>query len=487
MTCSISGGVKLEPPQWLDYVFTYVDQAGSQIDSIFWDMGSGHQSVYPSKFLEFTQDRQLRRWREQGFQYMASLIRESRKRHLEIFWHERFSEVDITPEGELEMKTLDPLKAAQPDWVIRSWWWQGLWNAASPGLRDYKLRILREIAEDFDFDGIQVDFARHIPCLPPGKQWEQREHLTEFMRRLRQILLQVEKRRGKPFLLAVKVPENLKGCRIDGFDVGTWAQENLVDIFTLGSRSITVDVGAFRGITAGRNIKAQPCLDDHHATDGYRHPPIEFLRGVFSNWWQQGADSVVTFNWSVAPPEVATRVGGTAGPDSHRQAYLEAGSLETMKDKDKRFVVERRGVFPWAEGYFNRNEDRELPAVLANDGRSSSFRLHVADNVAAAADRVRDVTLRLVLFNAAPGDQLETKLNGFVLGEPTHDPSWKDPQIFSPLPQPNAGSKKFDGPVGPAQRLLLLVYRPAAAKFHPGAALKNRSAPVISSIRGGYC
>src|SRR5262249_4916196 len=160
--------------------------------------------------------------------------------------------VDITPDGGLEMKTLDPVKAAHPDWVIRSWWWQGLWNAASPGLREYKLRILREIAENFDFDGIQIDFARHIPCLPPGKQWEHRDHPTEFMRGLRRMLLEVEKKRGKPFLLAVKVPETLKGCRIDGFDVEIWAKENLVDIFTLGSRSITVDVAAFRGITAGR-------------------------------------------------------------------------------------------------------------------------------------------------------------------------------------------------------------------------------------------
>ena len=50
--------VRLEPAQWLDYVFTYVDEKGTRIDSIFWDMGSGHRSVYPSKFLELSPDLQ---------------------------------------------------------------------------------------------------------------------------------------------------------------------------------------------------------------------------------------------------------------------------------------------------------------------------------------------------------------------------------------------------------------------------------------------
>jgi hypothetical protein len=459
--------VRLAPREWLDYVFRYIDQPGSQVDSVFWDMGSGHRSVYPSRFLEFTRDRQVVRWRAEGFEYVRSLIAESRRRHLEAFWHERWSEVDITPDGELELAVLDPFKAAHPDWLIRSWWWQGLWSAASPGLRAFKLRVLREIAESFDFDGIQIDFARHTPFLPPGRQWEERGHLTAFMRDLRRMLLEVERTRRRPLLVAAKVPENLPGCRADGLDVETWAREGLVDIFTLGSRSITVDVGAFRRIAAGRDIRLQPCLDDHHATDGYKHPGIEFLRGVFANWWQQGADSVVTFNWSVAPPDFAKAVGGTVGPPAHGQAYREVGSAETLRGKDKRFAVERRGVFPWGDGYFNRNADRQLPAVLANDGRASRFRIRIAVDPAVGAAGAR-ATLRLVLSGAAAGDRLETRFNGAVLAAPRLDAAWKDPQIFSPLPQPNAGSGQFDRAPDPGQKLLLAEYVLAGERLRAG-------------------
>ncbi|MHC4537796.1 MAG: hypothetical protein ACYS6K_28020, partial [Planctomycetota bacterium] len=77
---------------------------------------------------------------------------------------------------------------------------------------------------------------------------------------------------------------------------------------------------------------------------------------MFGNWWQQGADSVVTFNWSNAPPEVCQEIGANPGPLSHRQAYHEVGSPETLAYKDKVFAVERRGGYPWAEGFFGRND-----------------------------------------------------------------------------------------------------------------------------------
>ena len=125
----------------------------------------------------------------------------------------------------------------------------------------------------------------------------------------RQMAEEVARDRGRPLLVSAKVPRNLEGCRVDGFDVETWVQEGLVDMFTLGSRSIDVDVTAYRRITEGRNIKLHPCFDDHHATDGYRYPPMEVLRGITSNWWQQGADGIMTFNWSNAPPETCKALG----------------------------------------------------------------------------------------------------------------------------------------------------------------------------------
>lgn len=458
--------VDLAPREWLAYLFGHADAPGSQIDAIFWDVALGDTyAVYPSKLLPPSHDIRLTAWREAGFEWVPAMIAECRKRKIEPFWHHRFSEVDIMPDAKLMMDKLSPLKAAHPDWVIKSWWWQGLWNAASPGLREHKVAVLREIAETLDIDGVQIDFARHIPCLPPGRQWEMREHVTEFLRMVRRMLLDTARVKGHPLLLSVKVPETLRGCRIDGFDVAAWAREDLVDMLTLGSRTMTVDVEDFRKVV-GPRIRLSPCIDDHHATDGYRFPPGEVYRGAAWNWFEQGADSVTAFNWSAS--------AGKPSSDRHGIACREIGSLETMRGKPLLFFVERRGGYPWAEGYFNRNDDLPLPARLANDGRVSDFPLRIY------ASSVSLVRLTILLFQARETDRFEVVLNGKPLGAPDVEDA-KDPQIFSPRPQPNSGGTGVYQ-VDPKQKLTRLSFGVPAAMLRRGV----NNVSIRISARGIY-
>ena len=445
---------------WIDYRFRYIDDPGTQIDSVFWDMGRLGQVLYPSKLLDPLVNTAFQKWRDQGIDVVGRLVAETRKRGLEVFWHHRASEVDLNAQGTgaAWKDEAAPLKQAHPDWALKTNWWpHGLWNFAVPAVREYTVKALREVAEMYNFDGLQIDFARHVPCLPIGRQWELRHHVTELMRMARRMTLEVEKDRERPLLVAAKVPRSLEGCRVDGLDVQTWAEENLVDIFTLGSRSVDVDVAAFRRITTGRNIKLQPCFDDHHTTDGYRYPSIEVLRGVFANWWQQGADGVVTFNWSNAPPEVCKQLERRPGPIAHQQAYREIGSLGTMTMKDKTFIVERRGGYPWAEGFFNRNDTATLPLKIARGGAEATLPVRISDDLKQHAGRIKQVLLRAVFFDARDDEAVEASLNGASLPLSARDPSWKDPQIFSPRPQPASGGSGIYR-INPRQRLLRLDF-----------------------------
>jgi hypothetical protein len=456
------GQIGLDFDKWIKYRFRYADQPGTQIDALWWDLGRLGNVVYPSKLLNsFDVHAGFKRWRDQGIDLVGRLVEETRRRNLECFWHHRVSEVDLRRDGQgaAWKDPPDPLKQAHPDWTLKCWWPHGLWDFSVSAVRQITVDSLREVAARYDFDGIQLDFARHVPCLPLGRQWELRDHVTDLVRSVRRMLLDVERTRGRPFLLAAKVPQNLKGCRTDGFDVEVWAAENLVDIFTLGSRSMDVDVAAFRRITAGRDIKLQPCFDDHHTTDGYRFAPIEVLRGIFANWWQQGADSVCTFNWSNAPPEAQRELGDDylPGPHAHEQAYQEVGSPDALRFQDKVFPVERCGGYPWAEGYFNRNDDAPLPADLVRDGRPTELRLRISDDLPARAGRTKSVLLRAVLFGASDGEILAATLNGVSLPLPVRDANWKDAQVFSPRPQPaSGGTGQYK--VNPDQHLLRLDF-----------------------------
>lgn len=436
-----------------DVVFSYADEPGSQIDAIWWDIGGNAVgSVYPSEVFQPDVHPLVKQWHEAGVDWRKELINETRRRKLETFWNHRISEVDILPEGG-HAKVPSSLKIQHPDWVLPATWWpHGMWNLAAEGLRTHKTAVLREIATRFDLDGIQIDFARHVPCLPVGRQWELREHVTEFMRQVRTMLLQVAQQRGRPFLLAARVPQTLAGCHADGFDVTAWGEQQLVDVLTLGSRTMDVDVEGIRA-AVGPGIQLQPCFDDHHATDGYRYAPIEFLRGVFANHFQRGANSVVTFNWSMATPELAETVGGEIAPLTHQMAFQEVGDPQTLAGKDKIFAVERRGGYPWADGFFNRNDEAPLPLPLSND-RSATLTLHLSDAPPTIPGKA-SVTLRCLLFQAKETDTFAIHFNGRPLSISSVDPTWQDAQIFSPKPQPASGGKGIYR-VNAEQRLLRL-------------------------------
>ena len=443
--------------KWIKEIFESVDQPGSQIDAIWWDIGGySDMADWPDcKYqtmvgtLPYEQPG-LKKWWDQEIDWIKELVGESRKRKLEVFWNHRISET-YSPGSN------NPLKEVHPDWFVKSWYYQGLWNLASPEVRKYKVAFFKELIERYELDGIQLDFARHIPCLPVGRQWELHENVTEFVYMVRLMMLEMEKKLNRPLLLAARVPENLEGCRVDGFDVETWAQMNLVDIFTIGSRSIDVDAAAYRRITAGHNIKLQPCWDDHHSTDAYRSPSAEIHRGIFGNWWQQGVDGIMIFNWFVDRDKEYNGKGLV-------EIAREGGNPETLAFKDKTFVLERKGGYPWAEGFLGRHDTSPLPVTLANDGRPAVLMLRVCDNLRAYHEKINQVTLHAIIFGAKEGDEIKARFNGVTLSPFLQDYKWKDNQVLSPNPQgPSGGGMPPDRPIDPKQKLLCLEF-----KIQPG-------------------
>jgi hypothetical protein len=450
--------------EWTKFRFGLIDMNGCQVDSVLWDvgMGSDSYSVWFDNGMPPEDFPGLDKWRKQGVDFPETLVAESHKRGLEAFWNERISEIDLPHPYQSGCPFDSPLrenhlKKAHPDWTVKCWWPHGLWNLASAGLREHKVKMLSKLIERYDFDGIQLDFARHTPCLPPGKEWENREHATEFVRMVRRMLLKMEDKRGGPLLLAVRVAENIPGCNADGFDVEKWAGEELVDIFTLGGRTAEVDIASFKKITAGKNIKLCPQFDGHHTNDGYYFPPTEYFRGVFSNWLEQGADSVGVFNWTCAPAAMYDALG--LPPDmkckSQETALFEAGSLEGMASGSKIYAAERSGYYPWAGNYTYKNEIRPLPLNASCLGESSvEFPVSIYGNF---SEKDYRGTLDIICWNLLAEEMAAAELNGKALKLKNIDGNWSDPQIYCDKPQVTAGAWKAF-PIAPEYKLMKMSF-----------------------------
>ena len=439
----------------MTYELGFTDEPGSQIDGQWWCL----DQLFPMKARPMTaRDSALAqgyymggnvetiyRWEKEGINIAKVYLEETKKRGIECFYSYRIS--DGTSHTEFGKEFAE----AHPDWVVKDEWGNAKWNFAVPEVRARKLSVLRELAEDYDFDGLEVDFARGPNNLPAGRMWANRRAVSRFLRDLRAVTLKVEKRRGRPFLVAARIPDTLVGCHFDGLDVETWVQDNLVDILVLGVRSYELEIERFRHLIGNKPIKIYATLDDHHCTDGYSWPPIEVQRGVAANWWQQGIDGLQAFNWAVASPEVREKTGMFVHQayfdDSDRvqvnqQAYKELGSPETLRFLDKTFVVQRRGgggsggpdVHEWKtprSAYQNTNMLAQLPAPLDNSGKVDTLiRLRVGDRLADHAAQIGGLTLALLLSDPATrGLRAEQ-----TIGRAPINPFWDNPQLYTSPP-----------------------------------------------------
>ena len=277
------------------FYMSRLEAAPNQIDSVWHEWGEGNTAVWPSEVLPRTGN-VFPGWWEAGVDPVKVLLDETRKRGREVFFSYRINGSDnddlFDPPHPLEGPV--PLKARHPDWLIHKW--HVYWDFRREGVRRLKLEVLREVAAMYDYDGISVDFARVPVLFPEGEQWKHRDLLTGFMREVRSALHGIAGRRGRPYLLAARIPEDIPGCRFDGIDVETWVAEGVVDLLVVGARTAAADVAGFRDLTSGTPVKLYPSWDDHHSSDGYRHPAIEVWRGVCANWWRQNPDGMHTFN-----------------------------------------------------------------------------------------------------------------------------------------------------------------------------------------------
>jgi len=184
----------------------------------------------------------------------------------------------------------------------RSWGAAGL-DYAHPEVRAHYLALIRELAQGYDFDVLELDFLRFPFYFSRDGIGDHCDTMTGFIRDVRDILDAA----GRPVALIPRVASSPGAARQLGFDVRTWAREGLVDGITTGNMLTTSwdaaieqfrdAVGPHVAVYASMSVAAdrRDGLPVRYLPESY-----EMLRGFAAGALAAGADGINAFNFFLA-------------------------------------------------------------------------------------------------------------------------------------------------------------------------------------------
>ncbi len=125
-----------------------------------------------------------------------------------------------------------------PDWRLgtEKYRGKGAMDFGRDEVRDYTLRLIEEAVRRYDSDGIELDFNRFPAFFKEGSTDERVAKMNSLVERVRRMLDEVGRERGRRLLLSVRPPSNFgrtpptpATARQLGCDVPAWVKQGWVD------------------------------------------------------------------------------------------------------------------------------------------------------------------------------------------------------------------------------------------------------------------
>ena len=296
-----------------------------------------------------------------------------------------------------------------PEGSLLASFWAG-YDYAEPEVRALRLKRIEHIARQYDYDGFELDFFRHPLFFKPGEEQANLETMTGFVRQVRETLNEAGRERGRPYLLAVRVPDSPKFALRTGLDVENWLEQGLPDMLMIGGGYMpySARVKEFIDLAHRHNVPAYPSVDvdTFPPTSGPFDAHLDPLkmRSIASNFWALGADGVYVFNWYGPAPSY---YGFKVLPEEKQKLMHQLGDPATLAGLDKQYLPDYGCDINYC-GY--TRAPSTLPVRII-DG--SPIELVVGDDVERAEreGRIKSLRLRLQISNLGADENIAIQIN----------------------------------------------------------------------------
>ena len=223
---------------------------------------------------------------------------------------------------------------AHPEYRRVPWraasWQDRAFDFAHAEVREYHLKLVRELVTRYPCDGIELDWMRFGFHFQPGREREGGELLTGFMREVRK--LAGRKRVG------VRVPSRPQTAVELGMDAVRWAELGLVDMVVVtpfwASIETDMPIELWRRLLPPRVTLAaglELLIRPYHAY-AIQKNSLETVRGVAAAMLERGADRVYLFNYMDSQTAMERA-------EDTKAVLNECGKLSTLAGKTRRHVA----------------------------------------------------------------------------------------------------------------------------------------------------
>ncbi|MDY0167157.1 MAG: hypothetical protein RBS80_11480 [Thermoguttaceae bacterium] len=375
---------------------------------------------------------------KQGTDPLKIMVEFCKENDIEIFWTMRMNDThDAAGPGTWYGNEimLNQLKRDHPKWLLggdTKRVVKGRWTAVDYGrqeIRDLALKYFEEVCENYDVDGVELDFFRHLnyfkrPAMGEDASQEDCDKMTNLLRNIREMTERVGLRRGRPILVGVRVPDSVGYCKAMGFDVETWMREGLIDMMAVSDYFCLNPWETSVALGHKYDVKVYACLSETRMRDGDARKvraSTESYRGRAMNVWNSGADGVYLFN-SFNP---------------HSPMWRELGDPEILASLDKVYTTgarEVRGAESWLKGgmrFLNRAIVSPERPLRLTAGKAETAELRVGEDILRRKTQgiVPRVALKLRVTGVAKPDELAVELNGTMLSDGKIAEGWFDYEV----------------------------------------------------------
>lgn len=400
--------------------------AGTQVDSIFYTSRSSgfglftHNSQVGEIFTS-TEGRYFNNMTQslinQGTDVLEVMSNFARANDIEFFWSMRMNDTHDAAD-ESGLYAFPQLKVDHPEWLMGTKTnppARGAWSAIDygvPEVRSLALAYFEEVCQNYDIDGIELDFFRHPfffrSHTTGGKATQtDRDQMTQLLRDIRSMTEQVGMQRGSPILVSIRVPDSLGYSRDIGLDITQWLQEGLVDTMTVSDYfraeewSASVALGQQYGVPVYAGMSESRMSGDAGAIRG----SFESYMARASGAWAEGVDGIYMFNYT----------------DDKSDLWNLVGDQNTLQGVNKVYTTGARGVNYMSSSltgglnYLNRTVVSPERTMTIAPSQSREIPLTVGDDLTALTSSDARVRLRLQVANLSGADKLDVRINNQLL------------------------------------------------------------------------